>query len=345
MAYTPTALTKYQAKIIGQFNAGELRVREPKVFNALRRNTEVMIPSHNAIKNAAKRTTGEVSFFARSARSLGTGGETYNHTGALGTSAVVVPAWISRGDVFTYYLKQANGNVFALEEMLMNEMINVNNNFSEGLETYSASWLHTNRSHVNTSAVEGAFSATNFAFEITEAFTNVLSAGYRVAQIIESVMEINKWTGRLICFADTVLYNKMQSLAANGAGNNVNTSFQFGNIEFIRSVEMNTHAAALSYTKGYGIVVQENNTAVLDWIPVQNRMGVEGPDNRYGAIIHPTTGLPVATHQYAARADGTAAGSENQDVKFENQFFSYLSFNHAPLTVATETPLQAFAIV
>lgn len=344
--YATAVLTKYQAKILGLFNAGELRVREPKVFNSLRKGTEIMIPSHSQIKNAAKRTTGEVNFFGRAARSLGTGGEIYNHTGVKADSAVIVPAWTAYDDKFTYSLKQANGSVYALDEMLMNEMVNLNNNFSEGLESAAATWINTNRSGVNVSTIEGTFNGTNDAFEITEAFTNVTSAGYRVAQIIESTMEINKWTGgRYTAYCDSLMYNKMQALAANGSGNNVNSSFQFGNIEFIRSPELNAASATLLYTKGYAIVVQEMNTAVLDWMPEQNRNGDMGVDNKYGSIIHPTTGLPIAWHEYSARADGSGTGSENQDVKTEVQAFTYISLNASPLTTADETPLYAFAIV
>jgi len=67
--------------------------------------------------------------------------------------------------------------------------------------------------------------------------------------------------------------------------------------------------------------------------------------NKYGTIIHPSTGLTLATHEYEARADESASNSENQDVKFESQIFNYISFNKAPLTTADETPLQAFAFV
>lgn len=344
--YATADLIKYQAKIAAQFNAGELRVRTPKVFMSLRQSTEFIVPSHKAIKNAAKRTTGEVNFFARSTRALGAAGEIHNHSGSVGDSNIVVPSWSVLDDKFKYSIKQANGSVYQLDEMLMNEMVNLNNNFSEGLEAAAVNWIHANRSTVNPAAVEGAFNAVNDAFEITEAFTNIMSAGYRTAQIIESVMEINKWTGgRYVCYADTIFYNKMQSLVNNGSGNNLNTSFQFGNIEYVRSPEMNAKAAALGYTKGYAIVVQERNTAVLDWMPEQNRMGFVGPDNKYSSIIHPTTGLPLAMHEYSARADESGSAGDVQDVSTQVQAFTYLSFLHSPLTVAGETPLYAFAII
>lgn len=343
--YLTANLIKYQAKIQTMFNQGELRVRTPDVFNSLRKNTEFMIPSHKEIKNSAKRTTGEVNFFARSSRSLGTGGEVYNHTGTKGDSQVVVPSWTAYDDKFYYSLKQANGSVYNLDEEIMNEMVNLNNNFSEGLEQASVDWLFANRSGVNVSTSEGAFNATNDAFEITEAFTNLTDIGYRVAQIIKANLKINKWSGMLTIYCDTIGFNKMQALAANGAGNSINTSFQFSGMTFIHSVELDAKAASLLYTKGFYIVEPEMTTAVLDWMPVQNRQGIITTENRYGSIIHPSTGLPLATHEYSERADETANNSENQDVKTEVQVFSYLSFEKAPLTTTDETPLYAFAIL
>jgi hypothetical protein len=346
MANFATAdLTKYQAKITAGFQAGELRVRMPEVFNALRRNTEMMIPSHKEIKYAAKRTTGEVNFFTRSSRALGTSGEIYNHAGAVGDSAVVVPSWTPYDDKFKYSIKQANSTIYTLDDMLMNNMINVNNNFSEGLETVAADFIHANRSGVNVSTAEGTFNGTNDVFEITEAFTNLTDTGYRALQIMTSNMRINKWSGTYNIYADTIGFNKMQALASNGAGNSINTSFQFGGATFIHSPELDAKATVLSYAKGYFIVEPDGNSAVLDWMPAQNRAGVVGPNSRYGTLIHPATGLPLATHEYTARADESGGAGENQDVKVEVQIFSYLSLNLAPLTVADETPLYAFALV
>jgi len=343
--YATANLIKAQAKILAQFNQGELRVRTPEVFNSLRKNTELMIPSHNEIKNAAKRTTSEINYFARSARALGTGGEVYNHTGVGGDSNIIIPSWSVLDDKFSYDIKQANGSVFALDEMIMNEMINLNNNFSEGLEAAAANFLFSNRSGVNISTSEGTFNGTNDAFEITEGFANLLDNGYRAAQIIKSNMKINKWSGMLTVYADTIGYNKMQALASNGAGNSINTSFQFGGINWIHSVELDAKAATLLYTKGFFIAEPDMTTSVLDWMPIQNRQGFTGPDNKYGSIVHPVTGLPLALHEYSARQDGTGVNSENQSVGTQVQAFAYLSFNTAPLTVANETPLQAFALV
>jgi hypothetical protein len=344
--FTTANLVKYQAEITQMFQSGELRFRDPAVYNFMRRSTEIMIPSHKEIKNSAKRTTGEVNFFDRSARSLGTGGETYNHTGTKGDSSVLVPSWTAYDDKFYFSLKQANESVYSLDDEVMSEMVNMNINFAEGLESVAATYIHSNRSGVNTATREGTFNGTNDVFEVTEDVTNINATGWRAIQITKSTMDTNKWRGvPLTVVCDTVAFNKFEAQANQGSGNSTNLSFQYSGIEFIKSVEMDALAVALGYATGYWIAVPMGTVATLDWIPVQNRNAVETKENKYGTIVHPSTGLTLATHEYEARADESGNNSENQDVKFENQTFVYNSFNHSPLTTSDETPLQAFAFV
>lgn len=339
-------LVKYQAKITQMFQAGELRFRDPRVFDFMRRSTEIMIPSHTEIKDAAKRTTGEVNYMARSSRSLGTSGEIYNHTGSKGDSAVLVPSWTPYDDKFYYSLKQANGSVFELDEQIMLEMTNMFINFSEGLESAAATYLHNNRSGVNSYDRQGTFNGTNDVFEIKQDTTNILSTGYRAVQIMKSAMDANKWRGyALTAVCDTVMFDKLEALANQGSGNSDNLSFQYSGIEFIKSVELDALAVALGYDDGYCVVVPMGQVACLDWIPPQNRAGIDTKVNKYGTLVHPSTGLTLATHEYPTRADETANNGRNQDVKNEVQGFVYLSLNSAPLTTADEEPIQAFAFV
>lgn len=343
--WTAADLVKYQARITQQMQAGELRFRDPAVFNVFRRNTELMLPSHNEIKNAAKRTTGEVNYVARQSRALGTGGEIYNHSGVKGDSAILVPSWTPYDDKFAYSIKQANSSLYSLDEEIMAEMRNLNINFVEGMESAAATYVHSNRSGVNAYARQGTFNPTNDVFEITEDVTNERGTGYRAIQIAKSAMDVNKWSGPMTAFCDTVMFDKMQFLAAQGSSNDTNTAFQYSDVEFVKSPELDALAVALTYTDGYMVMAPQGVLSVLDWIPMQNRQGVVTKENIYGTLTHPNLGIQLGTHSYEQRADETPNGGENQDVRTEVQMFSYISFNHAPLTAADETPLQAFAFV
>ena len=84
---------------------------------------------------------------------------------------------------------------------------------------------------------------------------------------------------------------------------------------------------------------------VLDWIPKQNRLGVVTSVNQYGTLLNPVDGLTYATYSYEARANGVSRGGEKQDVLTNFEYSIDLSFNKAPLSVADETTIYAFALV
>ena len=344
--YSTANLTKYQAKILAGFNSGELRFREPAVFRSLRKQTEIMIPSHKTIKNAAKRTTGEVNYFARSSRALGTSGEIHDHTGSRSDSAVLVPSWNVYDDTMVWSLKQANGLVFERDEIIQNEMYNFMANAAEGVEALAAAFIHDNRTGVNTYNRQGKFDGTNDVFEIEDDTTSITGTGYRALQIIKSCVAANKWQGyQLEVYCDSIGYDKMEMLAAQGAQNKTNLSFQFGGVTFIKSYELDAKAVALNYLKGYYVVAPFGTLSVLDWIPEQYRGGISTKVNEYGNMLDPNTGLVWATHMYEERADNSDNNGEDQDVNTQVQAFSYLSFNHQPLTTANASPLFAFALV
>lgn len=343
--FATAVLTKYQAKITQMLQAGELRFRTPAIFNSIKASTEVMIPSHTQIKNAAKRVAGEVNYVKRSKRALGLAGEIYNHTGAKGDSGILVPAWTPYDDKFYYSIKQANGSAYELDEMILAELNNAFGNFADGLEAAAATFLHTNRSGVNVYASQGAFNDANDVFEIQQDLSSLIAAGYRAVQISKSVMGANAWSGALVFYCDSISYDKFETLAAQGKTNATDYSFQFSGVTFVKAYDLDAKATVLGYTEGYWIVAPFGTLATMDWIPIQNRQGLVTQVNKYGTIIDPNTGLALATHEYQARADEEDNGGDKQDVKVEVQLFTYLSFNHAPLSTTNETPLQAFGYV
>ena len=225
-------------------------------------------------------------------------------------------------------------------------MMNININFSEGLESVAATYIHNNRSGVNSYARQGTFNGDNDVFEIEEDDTNFKSTGFRAVQIMKSTMDANKWRGwTFTAICDTLMFDKLEAIAAQGSRNSDNLSFQFSGMSFIKSVELDALAVALGYSDGYCVVIPDGQVATMDWIPVQNRNAISTKVNKYGSLIHPSTGVLLGTHEFEARANESGNNSENQDVKFEVQAFSSISFNYAPLTTANETPLQAFGFV
>lgn len=339
--YATAALVKAQAKLIAAFQSTEKRFRDPSVHKLFLRNTEIMIPNYQELRTREDRVV-ETNYKLRTSRALGTG-RSHNHTGAQGDSAVLTPSWTTYNDEFVTYLKEADNKIYTADEMHMDKMENAVANFAEGLETVAATYLFSNRSGVNVATAEGTFDATDDTFEITES-----SNGDRAIQITKMVMDINKYQGMgysVVC--DSIAFNKFQYQAAQGISNATNTSFQFMGVEFIHDPTLTAAAAGLvsAYSKGYWIVVPDGTIAALPWIPIQNRNGHSDTEGDYGQIMNPVDNVAYAVHTYRERADGSATGGYTQDVKIETELSLDIAYAHAPLSVANETPLLAFALV
>jgi hypothetical protein len=342
--YTASDLAKAQGILQGRFQAGEVRYRLPATFREFVRQTEVMVPSHRQLRTREDRAV-EANFFARSARTLGSA-RSHDHTGDKGDSAVLTPSWSVYTDEFKMSLKQADISVYSTAEQLANELQQVIGNFAEGLEDASDAYLFNNRSQVNTYAAQGTFDGTDNVFQIAEANED------RAVQIIKSAMDFNKYQGMgYTFFCDTVAYDKFEFFANQGQGNSQNLTFQYSGVNFVKSIGLDARAAdsalngTAGYTNGFVIAVPDGMIAALDWIPVQNRTGIDGKEAVYGSLINPVDGLVYATHSYDERSDETADNGQTQDVKTETQVSIDIALEHAPLTTANETPLQAFAIV
>jgi hypothetical protein len=160
-------------------------------------------------------------------------------------------------------------------------------------------------------------------------------------------MRTNNHSGTFIMYCDNVAFNQFEQQAFQGSGNSTNLGFNFGGVEFVNSIELGALAAAVdvTYVNGYWIAVPVGATGVLDWIPVQNRMGIVTKENMYGTIINPIDGLSYALHSYEEREDGSATNSETQDVKTEWEVSIDLAFEVAPDSTAGDTPLKAFTLV
>ena len=337
--YTTANLVKAQALLTQAFNAGELRFRDPVLFKAFLRSTEIMVPSHKVLRVREDRAI-EANGFARTSRALGTGGRIHNHTGARGDAFILNPSWTPYDDVYVNTLKGSDNSVFTPEQIANNELFQVIANFAEGTETLAANYLFNNRSGVNNAVVEGTFNAVNDVFEITET-TN----GDRAIQITKSIMDINKYSGPYLIVSDTVAFNKFEKDSNQGSGNSENLAFQYSGAEFLKSIETDTNSASLSYTKGMWYAIPMGMIACLDWIPKQNRLGATTKVSDYASIINPVDNLTYAVHWYPERVDGTSLNGYTQDVKEEFQVSIDLAFEHAPLTTANETPILAFALV
>lgn len=340
MAFTVSDLTTAQAKLLANFATPELRPDDNATFLAYLRNTEIMIPSHETLRTREDRAIN--AFFVNRAVRAATAARTHNHTGAHGTSGVLTPTWASSVDKFAISAKQGDKNMFDLQEMLFSEVQNVFLNLNADLEDKAVNHLFANRSAVNGVTVEGTYNGVQDTFEVPEA-TN----GERFMQIINSTMQLLNYRIGLTYFCDTVAFNKFQFQAAQGSSNSTNLSFQFQGNTFVHSTGLSALAGGLAapYTKGFVVAVPTGTIAAMPWIPKQNIVGLDTKVNSYSSAISPFDSQSYAVHMYEERVDGTGTGGFAQDVNQEVEYSIDVSFDNAPLSVAGETTLQAFALV
>ncbi|WP_299523045.1 hypothetical protein [uncultured Lutibacter sp.] len=335
-------LSTAQAKLLGAYQAKELRFRNPVTYLAFILSSNIMFPNYSELRLREDRAIN-TNYKVRSSRALGTGGRIHNHSGVKGDTAVLTPSWSSYDDKFKISLKQADNSLYSLDEQLASELQEITSNFAEGLETIATAYIFAQRSGVNIATAEGAFDAVDDAFEITES-TN----GDRAIQISKSVMHVNKYSdSNLVAFCDTVAYNKFLFQAAQGAQNSTNLSFQFNGVTYIHSVELGALGAGLvsAYAKGFWIMAEMGTFGVLPWIPKQNRQGVSTKVNMFDSIINPIDNQIYAVHSYETLATDAAANGSAQDVVTQYEVSIDIALEKAPLTTANETVFQAFALV
>ena len=339
--FSTAVLVKAQARLINAFQSNELRFRNPAVHKLFLRNTTIMVPGYEELRKREDRVV-ETNYFVRQTRALGSA-RSHNHTGAQGDSSTLTPTWTTYTDEYVSTLKEADDKLYTSGELQASKVNDVIANFAEGLETAASTFLFANRSGVNVSTAEGTFDATDDVFEITET-TN----GDRGVQITKSNLDINKYQGRRFTFVcDTIAFNKFEKQANQGTGNSENLSFQFSNVEFIHDPLLTAAAAGLTsaYANGFWVAVPEGSIAALPWIPIQNRQGINTKENMYGAIVNPIDSVQYAVHSYEERVDGTSLGGYTQDLKEETQISVDIAYATAPLSVATESSIMAYAFV
>jgi len=339
--YTLANLVKAQMALMGAFAKQDTRFREPAVWKLFLSNSEQFFPDYKNLRKREDRVL-EANYFVRTIRALGTA-RSHNHTGAKGDSGILNPTWATKADVFSMSLKQADNSVWSMQEEFNNELLNSIANFMEGLDSVASTYLVTNRTGVNVAAVKGAFDATNDVYEITQSTNGSLGI-----QITKLVMDINKYQGgQLMIVCDSIAFADFQFQAAQGAANSTNYSFQFMGVTFVHDPSLTAKAAVIdaTYTKGFWIAIPQNTIGALTWIPKQNREGVKTTVNMYGTVANPFDGQTYAVHSYEQRADGTATNGYTQDVLTEFQVSLDVALEKAPLSVATETTIFAFAMI
>jgi len=337
--YSPSALATAQAKLFAAFQSATLRYSIPKVFLTILQSSRNFFLNYDMLRTNESRTL-TAYYKKRTSRTVNSA-RSHNHTGTQGDSGTLAPSWTIYSEDIAQHLKMAGNNLYSLDEMLANDIENVVADMAANHESVATNFLFNNRSGVNAAdGIEGTFDEDNDTFEI------LTTKEKRVGQIIQSVLNINKYpTNGLVVVCDTIMYNKVQYYAQQGPANQENLSFQFMGVTWVHAIDLYALASALGYVEGFAIAFINGVVGCLPHIPTENKNGIITTVNKYGIIKNPVDGLNYAVHEYDTRADGTGSGGQTQDVKIERQVSIDLAFDDAPLDTVGETVLHAFSLV
>lgn len=350
--YSQSNLVLAQTRLFGKFGKDAQKSINPVTYLAIKNVTEIMVPSHKAVRTREDRPINSFTF-DYTQRALGTG-RSHNHPGTSGDSLFIQPSFNTLSDPFTLTLKQMDNNIYSYDEVLANELTTSIKNFMTGLDDRAKDFLFANRSGINSTDYPiGTYNATSEVYEITEAdIAPTTKSAPTLAQIVDSVMADNFLDGDQMVFCDPIAYDKFNQYYMQGAGNDINMSFQHENKMFIRSIGLNNatrFGSVGTYNKGVFCVVPVGSIGHLDWIPKQNRQGIDKKLQTYSMIQNPVDNLDYAFHFYPERVDGTSRNGFTQDEAEHYELSIDSSFVLAPLssvsTAAGETVIQAFALV
>jgi len=327
--FSPSNLVKAQVLLNQQYTSKEMREQTLPALRMALSNANVLIPSAEQVRTREDRSV-EAYVLSRASRTPGTS-RTHNHTGSRGDSFAVPLTWGTYSDKFSISLKQMDNNMFGFEQTLAQQMLNCILNIHAQIEADDISYLLAQKSQVNAGSGYGSFNATNDVFEIAATEKN------RFVAISKIMMQQNKYNGVYDMILDPKTYADSQFYGNQGAGNGVNTLYQYAGVNSALSINLSDS----NYEGGAALIMPTASFANIPWIPKQNRNGY-GDYNSYvggyGSFQDPTgLGLTYAVHGYSSRTDSSASNGDTQDVTMEFEISVDIAKVLAPLSATAST--------
>lgn len=335
--FTPSNLLTAQVLLADKYKAPEMRMKVTPALKMGLNNQNILIPSAQVIKTRDDRAV-KAYLLSRSSRAAGSG-RVHNHAGSRGDSIEQTLTWATYSDKFSISIKQLDNNIFGFNETFAQQIENAMMNIIISAETYAVGQLQTNRSQVNLATAGGTWDATNDVFEI--------AGTTQFFQKLSSMMRQNKYNANqfdVITNSDAQIV--AEYLAAQGAGNQVNSQFQLGAFTIAESIELSDSNYS---STSIALCMPKGSYAALPWIPKQNREGYGNYNSYsggYGSMQDPWgLGITFAVHGYEDRADTSASNGDEQDNLLEFELSVDLAFPTSPLSTANESVVFEAAAV
>ena len=329
--YTATQLLEARFRFNEMFKKPEMRPKPNPVLDLMMRETNMLVPAFETIKNSDSRTK-KTHILNRTNASSGTA-RSHNHSGNVGDSSITTLTWVTKTRYFKMSAKMGDRNEETNAEMFANRLLTAIMGLHEDIETYTVAWLNTNKSQVVKSATPKnvTWDGTNYIAEVTQTDKDWFT------MYAKSFMTQQHYNWGLDCVADARIYALVEQALNQGGGNATNLGFQAGGIEYVPSIDDLTIPSG---KEGVAYLIPKGTFGMIPWIPKLNRENYKDGIYEYSNIPDPLgTGLTFAVHAYTAGADNSGTFGETQDV---NKFYEVsldLTVVKSQLSTANESPI------
>ena len=335
--YATSVLAKAQVKGDKAWSSPETRAKQPTVMAMAIKNATTAISAAEIARVHENRVV-DINFFSKIAAGSGTAKSAY-HTGSVGDSAKQNLVYVTTVEKFSVPYKLADNNVFGYEEIFMNQWNQAWQNALARQDSAALTYLVTNRCKLTAANLAtpiaasgaGTWNDTKKALEITAANKNL-----RI-QKAQSFLKARYFNGFYDAVVDLQTAAELEFALNQGAGNNQNTAFQFGQTSFVPTPEIIT----AEYAAGGMIIMPKGTFAGIVWNDKQNLKGVNvgGREGLLTTAVDPFGyGVRADVSVYTERTDSSADtnGGSTQDFKDEVEITLTVAYAVAPLTTAND---------
>jgi len=336
--YATSALAKAQVKATQLWNNPETRAKTPSVMALAIKNAPIAIPSPE-IERVHQLRTVDINFFAKTAAGSTTAKAAY-HEGNVGDSAKQNLTYVTIVEKFSLRYKLADNNVFSYEQMFMNQYEQAWKNAMARQDSAALAALIAARCQLTAAnlATPIAASGAGTWSDVTKAL-EIAAADDKVRlQKAESFMKARQFGQMYDVVADLRTMADLTDLLNQGAGNNQNTQFQFGNSQLVPTQDIIS-----SDYNGSFLILPKASFAGIVWNDKQNLKGVNvgGKEGLLTTALDPfgygvRADLSVYTHRADTYTDGDTTSGSTQDFIDQYELTVTVAYATAPLSTASD---------
>jgi hypothetical protein len=291
----------------------EGRLSNYDVFKAFQDNTAMLIPANEleSARKSSRRVTkipvlNKVDFTIGSVRSC-------DPADTARTSAFVQPSYATYK--FGFHMTESINaeNYIAWQREFAHLMNQGLKKFGETIDADAVAHIESGLTQVNASNLFGGIGAG------VDTVTVPLAEKENFYKSIPAIMTRNDLSGsRVIDIANPEAQIMYDSIARQGAGNDVNTAYQISNFAPYRSNRVVLDAS----TSETHYLIPQGHIGTLSWIPEDFRVGKGAEDNVWTSMVDPIFGLTWALRYTYGCSDLSAVsgGDPNLTTAFVEKF-------------------------